>query len=135
MRERKEDIELLTAAFIREFAKENSKPVEGIDQKARAALYGHDWPGNVRELRNTIESAVVMAKGNIITVEDLPPSITNESESQTVRIAIGSRLSDAEREIIRSTLAAQNGNKTRTAEMLGIGRKTLHRKIAEYGLE
>jgi putative PEP-CTERM system response regulator len=134
LRERKEDIPLLTSAFIKEFAQENDKPVEGIDPKARSALYNYSWPGNIRELRNSIESAVVMCKGNIITPEDLPPSITRESDDDYIRISLGSTLADAEREIIRSTLAAQNGNKSRTAEVLGIGRKTLHRKVDEYGL-
>jgi putative PEP-CTERM system response regulator len=136
LRERKEDIPLLTAAFIKEFARENGKAVEGIDPRARAALHKHDWPGNIRELRNSIESAVVMAKGSVITLDDLPPSINPDGdEGDTIRIGVGVRLDEAEREIIRSTLAACNGNKTRTAEILGIGRKTLHRKITDYGLE
>jgi DNA-binding NtrC family response regulator len=135
LRERKEDIPLLVAAFIKEFATENEKPVEGIDSKARALLYNYSWPGNVRELRNSIESAVVMAKGPIITSDDLPPSITADSESNYVRIQLGASMADAEKELIRANLAANNGNKSRTAEVLGIGRKTLHRKLAEYGME
>jgi DNA-binding NtrC family response regulator len=135
LRERKEDIPLLAAAFIKEFASENDKPVEGIDPKARAMLYNHSWPGNVRELRNCIESAVVMTKGPIITPDDLPPSIATDTEDNYVRIQLGVTISDAEREIIRANLAANNGNKSRTAETLGIGRKTLHRKIAEYDLD
>lgn len=136
LRDRKDDIPLLSAAFIKEFSKENGKAVEGVDPRARAALHNHDWPGNIRELRNSIESAVVMAKGSIITIDDLPPSINRKgTEDDTISIQLGSRLADAEREIIRTTLSANNGNKTRTAEILGIGRKTLHRKIAEYQLE
>jgi len=135
LRDRKEDIPLLVAAFIREFAAENNKPVEGIDPKARAALYNYSWPGNIRELRNCIESAVVMCKGNIITPDDLPPSVTNDTEQNHIRIPIGSTLEEAEQEIIRNTLSLNNGNKSKTAETLGIGRKTLHRKIADYHLE
>ncbi len=135
LRERKEDIPLLVAAFIREFATENEKPVEGIDAKARALLYNYSWPGNVRELRNSIESAVVMSKGSIITPDDLPPTIAADSESNYVRIQLGATIADAERELIRANLAANNGNKSRTAEVLGIGRKTLHRKLAEYEME
>jgi len=135
LRERKEDIPLLAAAFVKEFAQENEKQVEGIDPKARALLYNYSWPGNVRELRNCIESAVVMSKGTVITPDDLPPSIVTDSESNHVRIQLGIPMEDAEKEIIRANLAAQNGNKSRTAEVLGIGRKTLHRKIAEYHLE
>ncbi|MFW5688104.1 MAG: sigma-54-dependent transcriptional regulator [Spirochaetota bacterium] len=135
LRERKEDIPLLVSAFIKEFAEENGKPVEGIDPKARALLYNYSWPGNVRELRNSIESAVVMAKGTAITPDDLPPSITSDSESNYVRIQLGASMEEAERELIRANLAANNGNKSRTAEVLGIGRKTLHRKLSEYGME
>lgn len=135
LRERKEDIPLLASAFVREFAEENGKPVEGIDPRARAALYSFPWPGNVRELRNCLESAVVMSKGQILTVDDLPPGIHQADRNSTIRVEIGSTLAQAEREVIRGTLHNQNGNKSRTAEILGIGRKTLHRKIKEYNLE
>lgn len=135
LRERKEDIPLLAATFVKEFAEENEKQVDGIDPKTRSLLYNYSWPGNVRELRNCLESAVVMSKGNVITSDDLPPSIVTDSESNHVRIPLGATMEDAEREIIRANLAAQNGNKSRTAEILGIGRKTLHRKLAEYQLE
>jgi len=134
LRDRKEDIPLLAAAFVKEFAQENEKQVDGIDPKARALLYNYSWPGNVRELRNCMESAVVMSKGNVITSDDLPPSIVTDLESNHVRIQLGATMEQAEKEIIRANLAAQNGNKSRTAEVLGIGRKTLHRKIAEYQL-
>ena len=72
LRERKEDIPLLAAAFVKEFAQENEKQVDGIDSKARSLLYNYSWPGNVRELRNCLESAVVMSKGNVIISDDLP---------------------------------------------------------------
>ena len=135
LRERKEDIPLLVAAFIKEFAAENGKPVEGIDPKARAAVFNYSWPGNVRELRNCIESAVVMCKGEIITADDLPPTVNADTDANYIKVSMGVTLAEAEQEIIRSTLNANNGNKSRTAEMLGIGRKTLHRKISDYHLE
>ncbi len=135
LRERKDDIPLLVAAFIREFAKENNKPVEAIDPKARAALYAYSWPGNIRELRNCIESSVVMCKGTIIQLDDLPPSITESDDSDVIRVEVGTTLSKAEREVIRRTLMHHKGNKSKSAEVLGIGRKTLHRKIKEYNLE
>ena len=134
LRERKEDIPLLMVAFVKEFSEENGKSIEAIEPKARMILYNYSWPGNIRELRNCIESAVVMSKSNIITVDDLPPHINTESDQEFVRISTGSTLADIEREVIRATLARQNGNKTRAAEVLGIGRKTLHRKLQEYGL-
>ncbi|MBN2553875.1 MAG: sigma-54-dependent Fis family transcriptional regulator [Spirochaetales bacterium] len=134
LRERKEDIPLLMAAFVREFSRENGKNIEAIEPKARMVLYNYSWPGNVRELRNCIESAVVMSKSNIITVDDLPPHVRSDSDQEFLRISTGSTLADIEREVIRATLTQAGGNKTRAAETLGIGRKTLHRKIQEYGL-
>lgn len=134
LRERKEDIPLLATAFLKEFAEENGKDIEGIDPKARLVLYAYSWPGNIRELRNCIESAVVMAKSNIITLDDLPPTINSSSDGDCIKITMGTSLSEAEKEIIRCTLNHEKGNKSRTAEILGIGRKTLHRKLQEYGL-
>jgi DNA-binding NtrC family response regulator len=135
LRERKEDIPLLISAFIKELARENDRIVEGIDSKAAMTLYNYSWPGNVRELRNCIESAVVMSKSNIIGVEDLPPYIQSSSDGNYVKISLGTTLSEAEKEIITFTLNQYKGNKSKSASVLGIGRKTLHRKINEYGLE
>ncbi len=135
LRERKDDIPLLAGAFLREFCDENGKSLEGFDTKVRAAFFAYGWPGNVRELRNCVESAVVMARGSLVTLEDLPPGIRDAQEDDTVRIPSGSSLADAEKILIRETLAAQGGNKSRTAEILGIGRKTLYQKLQEYGLD
>jgi len=135
LRERKEDIPLLVAAFLKEFAKENGKQIEGIDPKARAALYNYSWPGNVRELRNCIESAVVLCKGQFITLDDLPPFLRTGADENYVKISLGTTLSEAEKEIIQANLSYFRGNKSKTAEVLGIGRKTLHRKLKEYGIE
>lgn len=135
LRERKDDLPLMISAFVKEFAEENGKVIESIDPKARQALYAYDWPGNVRQLRNCIESAVVMTTGTVITLDELPPSIREMDEVPAITIPVGATMADAEREIIMQTLAAQNGNKSKTAEILGIGRKTLHRKLDEYGDE
>ncbi|ADK80836.1 sigma-54-dependent transcriptional regulator [Sediminispirochaeta smaragdinae] len=135
LRERTEDIPLLASAFLKEFSEENGKQIEGIDPKARLTLYNYRWPGNIRELRNCIESSVVMCKGQVITTDDLPPSVTQGAEDSLIRIPVGIAMEEAEKEIIRATLNHEKGNKTRCAEVLGIGRKTLHRKIKEYGLE
>jgi len=134
LRERKEDIPLLVAAFLKEFSQENGKQIDGIDAKARLALYNYSWPGNVRQLRNSIESAVVLCKALTITLDDLPPNIRGDSGTDSLRLPVGASLAEVEKEVIRSTLAREGGNKSRTAEILGIGRKTLHRKIEEYGL-
>ncbi len=134
LRERKDDIPLLVAGFITELSKENNKNIEGIEPKARTALYNYRWPGNVRELRNTIESAVVLAKSSFITLDDLPPSLRKEDETAFIKLDLGTSMADAEKEIIRQTLNYTKNNKSRAAEVLGIGRKTLHRKLDEYGL-
>jgi DNA-binding NtrC family response regulator len=135
LRERKDDIPLLITAFLREFARENGKAVEGIDDKARSCLYAYDWPGNIRELRNCMESAVVMAKGPVIGPGDLPPSIRAKNDEGWIRIPLGTRLEEAEQLVIRDTLSAQGGNKSKAAEVLDISRKTLHRKLADWGEE
>ncbi len=135
LKERNEDIPLLVAAFIKSFSRENGKNIEGIETKARLALYNYSWPGNVRELRNCIESAVVMCKGTILSLEDLPPHIGQTSGGQSLNLLPGISLAEGEKEIIRSTLNFNNGNKSKTAEILRIGRKTLHRKIQEYKLD
>ncbi|MDR0383529.1 MAG: sigma-54 dependent transcriptional regulator [Spirochaetaceae bacterium] len=132
LRERKDDIPLLISSFLKKFSEENNKPVEGIDEKARSCLFNYDWPGNVRELRNCVESAVVMCKGPLIGEDDLPPTIRSVSDDGWIRIPFGTALDKAEEIIIRETLAAQKGNKSETAKVLNIGRKTLHRKLAVY---
>jgi DNA-binding NtrC family response regulator len=135
LRERRDDIPLLAMSFLREFAEENGKKIAGFDPKARQALYAYPWPGNVRELRNTVESAVVMSGGELVGLDDLPPNVRSSGDERDVRVPVGSTLEQAEKILIRETLVAQGGNKSRTAEILGIGRKTLYQKIEEYGLE
>jgi DNA-binding NtrC family response regulator len=133
LRERKDDIPLLAASFLKEFAAENGKTVEGFHEKARSRLYAYDWPGNIRELRNCVESAVVMCQGSVIMEEDLPPALGAASEEGWIRIRLGTSLEEAEKIIIRDTLSFHEGKKSKTAETLAIGRKTLHRKLAEWG--
>jgi DNA-binding NtrC family response regulator len=135
LRERKDDLPLLITSFLREFAGENGKTVEGIDDRARSCLYSYDWPGNVRELRNCMESAVVMTKGPVITEADLPPTLRTQNDAGWIRIPLGSTMEDSEKIIIRDTLSAHKGNKSKTAEVLAIGRKTLHRKLNSWGMD
>lgn len=134
LRERRDDIPLLLNSFLKEYAEENEKEIVGIDNKARAALYKYDWPGNIRQLRNCVESAVVMCSGKEITLSDLPPTISEATSDETITMPLGTSLAEAEKAIIIQTLAANKGNKSKTAEILCIGRKTLHRKLDEYGI-
>lgn len=135
LRERKEDIPLLSAAFLREFNEENGKTIQGISQKAGALLYNYPWPGNIRELRNCIESAVVLSRTDVIEVEDLPLAIRSGSDDDNLVIPLGVSMAEAQKQIIEATLNFYKGNKTRTAEALDIGRKTLHRKLQEYSID
>jgi len=134
LRERKDDIPLLAAAFLKEFARENEKKIEGIHEKVRSRLYAYDWPGNIRELRNCIESAVVMCQASVITAGDLPPVFRNAEDDGWISIRLGTSMAECEKAIIRDTLSHCKGNKSKTAETLEIGRKTLIRKLADYNL-
>lgn len=135
LRERKEDIPLLMSSFLEEFNREDNRTIEGFSPAARKAMYAYSWPGNIRQLRNTIESAVVTCRGKVIDTGDLPEQIVAENRAGEVSIRLGVTLSEAERTVIMSTLDFCEGNKTKASEMLGIGRKTLHRKLEEYNVE
>lgn len=133
LRERKEDIPLLLNSFLNEFNNENSKNIEGFTPQARKLLCSYSWPGNIRQLRNSIESAVVLSRGKLIDVEDLPEQVVNHENESELSIKVGLSLDEAEKLFIMSTLDYCGGNKTKASEMLKIGRKTLHRKLEEYG--
>ncbi len=133
LRERKDDIPLMISAFLDEFASANGKTITGIDNRARSVLYNYDWPGNIRQLRNCMESAVVMCAGNKITLDDLPPTISQNSVEDAIIVPAGIPMAEAEKIIILKNLALNRGNKTKTADILGIGRKTLHRKLDDWG--
>ncbi len=137
LRERKDDIPLLMAGFLDEFNKENDKTIKGLSNKAKAAMFRYAWPGNIRELRNCMESAVVMCSADEISEQDLPPSVSASAGAgggeNSVSVPLGVTLDEADRLVIEANLADNKGNKSKTAEILGIGRKTLQRKLAEWG--
>ena len=135
LRERMDDIPLLMHAFLREFNIENKKDIKGFDKASKSAMIKYSWPGNIRELKNAVESAVVMCTGDEIKLEDLPRALRAQSEEKTISIPIGITMDEAEKIIIQENLAANKGNKSRTADILGIGRKTLHRKLEELNIE
>jgi DNA-binding NtrC family response regulator len=135
LRERQGDIPLLVQAFLKEFCEVNAKPLLKISQKALDGLVRYLWPGNVRQLRNVIEGMVVLSTGHELTPRNLPEEILSASKQPTVQIKIGATLEDMEREMIRATLTQTGGNRAATARLLGVGRKTLYRKLEEYGLE
>jgi DNA-binding NtrC family response regulator len=132
LKERKSDVPLLVNAFINEFAKINNRGKMSITSKAMSLMEGYVWPGNVRELRNVIEGAVVMCRSDEITEELLPDYIRDNQDSGKIVLETGITLAEAEKRIIFATLAMTKGNKSKAAEILQIGRKTLHRKLDEY---
>jgi two-component system response regulator HydG len=139
LRERQEDIPLLAKHFLDRYSDKNGKHVKGFTPLAMDMLLKYGWPGNVRELENTVERAVILVPGEYITERELPPSVA-QSYSPTQEAALpqaaSSRrqsLEELERAAILATLEATEGNKSEAARRLGITRKTLHKKLREYG--
>lgn len=130
LRDRKDDIPLLIDAFLKEFSAENGREIK-IDSKAKSALLKFDWPGNIRQLRHCIEGASVMCSDGEIRLEDLGGDIGGAIADESISVPLGITLDEAERIIIEQNLAANKGNKSKTAEILGIERKTLSRKLGE----
>ena len=132
LRERKEDIFLLATSFLKQFCSENNKKIEGFSNEASSAISAYDWPGNIRELRNCVESAVVMCRSDQIELSDLPPAVSRAKGGNSIEIELGTTMDEAEKKIILSTVAFCKGNKSRAADVLGLGRKTIIRKMQEY---
>lgn len=138
LRERRSEIPQLVARFAAEFARENNRPVTGISPDALRALLDYPWPGNIRELRNCIESMVVLAQGPLLEVRDLPENI-RDPKPEPARIADPDRpppekplkIEENERILIEEALRKCNGNRTAAAKLLGISRRTLHRRLAK----
>lgn len=131
LQERTEDILLLAGHFIKMFAaKMNQKPL-GMDDSFKKALANHPWKGNIRELKNVIERAVILAAGPDLTLDCLPYDFQYTESGNQLDLM---KLAEIEKMHIRKVLAHTKGNKTKTAELLGIGLATLYRKIEEYGL-
>lgn len=140
LRERAEDIPELIQYFIQDAAQEIGSSVNAISDAALSILTAYAWPGNIRQLRNCLRSMVVMCDGPTLDVRDIPPEI-----SQRPRLAgttapsppsslAGLSLTDLEKQAIADTLAKTEGNREKAAKILGIGERTLYRKIKEYEL-
>ena len=144
--ERAQDIPLLIEHFTRHFARRHHKQIKSMSPAARMKLMTYSWPGNVRELRNTIESMVVVDFDGVLDVDDLPLEFAGRGDqtageagaamAPTAGLAtlVGKRLEEIEKLCIAETLKFTGGNREQAAEMLGIGERTLYRKIKEYGL-
>lgn len=147
LRNRKEDIVLLVEAFLKEFTDENNKPEMDLTQEAMQLLLDYDWPGNVRELRTAIEHGVVMSNGSKIGVRHLPPFLSDNSHSGFRSSNFSSEpdpvsvlnnedlnLARVEERMIRLALERTKDNRTEAAQLLGISRRTMQRKLKEMGL-
>ncbi len=133
LRERIEDVPLLTEHFIRDLSQQDSKRITGVDHDCLQALKSYAWPGNVRQLRNVIERALIVSRGPLITIADLPPELrTVARQDLNFQVRVGSSLDQVERELIYKTIEFASGNKTRAAEMLGVSLKTLYNRLERY---
>lgn len=134
LRERRDDILLLAHHFLRKYQQETAKTIKGISESALALFLEYSWPGNVRELENAIERAVILACGDQITLDDLPPTLTgSRGDYSTSEKALERLLSleELERQYITRILEQTGGNKYKAAQILGIDRKTLYRKLTQ----
>ena len=138
LRERKEDIPLLVDHFLKTFSTSHEKAIRGYTPTVRRVLTNFPWPGNVRELRNVIESMVVVDTDGMLDVDDLPDEMAGSISPLADDIArdglIGKSMLDIERHFIAETLRASGGNREEAAKTLGIGERTLYRKIKEFNL-
>lgn len=146
LRERRGDIPLLIDHFLKEMSSRHGKNVEGISRGARQALMAYDWPGNIRQLRNTVERMLVVDMDGVLDVQDLPeemaPLGNDRDEPAGTGIPrsgadtlIGRPMVEIEKYYIQRTLELTGGKREEAASMLGIGERTLYRKIKEFGLQ
>ena len=143
LRDRAGDIPLLIEHFVRQFARRHSKTIKGMSLPARVKLGSYAWPGNVRQLRNVIESMVVVDCDEILDVDDLPLELEPDSPATPIAqgdapvgiaALVGRPLEEVEKIFIAETLKLTGGNREQAADLLGIGERTLYRKIKEYHL-
>ena len=137
LRERREDIPMLIQFALGRYAADMDCPRPAITDPAVMRLVGYDWPGNVRELLNVVQRMAVMAENSTIDISHVPDEIkaTESEETHEVGSLAGIGLDRLEKEAIRQTLALTGGNREQTAKMLGIGERTLYRKLKEYGIK
>jgi DNA-binding NtrC family response regulator len=133
LRDRKEDIPLIIQHFITKFNKNLKKNVSGISAEALRLLLNYAWPGNVRELENIIERAITLTQGEVISLEDLPTPMAHGEDKDSTGKALREKytVDQLEKEYIKKVLIEAGGNKSKAAQILGLDRKTLYRKLQE----
>jgi two-component system, NtrC family, response regulator HydG len=134
LRERREDIRLLAEHFLRVYAAKNARRPDGFTDEALRHLEGYSWAGNVRELENVVERGVVLARGALIDLPDLPEEIAGATPlpEGVMSVRIGTPLAEIEKRLLEATLRATKGNKTLTAKLLGIDVRTVARKLERW---
>ncbi|MDQ1271471.1 MAG: hypothetical protein QG591_101 [Planctomycetota bacterium] len=133
LRERREDIPLLSNFFVIKYAKKYKKELKGFTPEAMEALCAYHWQGNVRELENVIERSIVLCKKSVVAVDHLPKNIVpNKEDRSTIKIHLGTSLKEAEKEIIQKTLFMTNGSKKEAAKILGISSRKIEYKVKEW---
>ncbi|MDA8407105.1 MAG: sigma-54 dependent transcriptional regulator [Deltaproteobacteria bacterium] len=140
LRERKEDIPLLTEHFLKIYNEKNGRHLKGFHPRALDAMMRYSWPGNIRELENVVERAVILTRDEYVSLPEVPESIARAVEDpvqgiNTDGIRPGATIREVEKELILVTLAHNDGNRTRSAAELGITRRTLQNKLKEYGID
>jgi two-component system response regulator HydG len=133
LRERREDLPLLVAHFLKELAAKYGRPVPTVGEPVRKALHAHGWPGNVRELRNVLESMMVLDGDGTLGADDLPDELSGVMPPPAGADALlGRPLAEVERYYTERALAAADGNREEAARVLGMGERTLYRKLVEW---
>ncbi|MDF7798458.1 sigma-54 dependent transcriptional regulator [Pontiellaceae bacterium B1224] len=136
LRERQDDILLLLNHYLAVFNEENAKQIEGFTPEAYDMLSNYGWPGNIRELRNLVERMVVLAHGKMLDVTDIPTQVREQaSGGDGVKIDAELTVDEMEKRMVIQALEKTGGNRTKAAEKLGISRRTLHRKLNQYGIQ
>ena len=132
LRQRAEDIPLLAGHFLRVHAAKNHREIDGFTEAALGRLRAYPWPGNVRELEHAVERAVILTRGKLLDLADLPPAVSQvEPAARVVPIPLGMPLSEVEQRLIEETLRLTKGNKELAAKFLGIASRTIYRKLKE----
>jgi len=133
LRERKDDIPILSNFFVIKYTKKYKKEIKGFAPEAMEALCAYHWPGNVRELENVVERAIVLCKKNTISVEHLPRNVVPDKDDMSViKIPVGISLKEAEKEIIQKTLQMTHGSKKEASKILGISNRKIEYKVKEW---
>jgi two-component system response regulator HydG len=133
LRNRKKDIPALVESYVNKFANLHGKPITAVTDEVMEMIKSYNWPGNVRELVNCIESCVVMTRSDTIDLESIPEYLTYQAIDSGTDME-GGTLQKMERKLLGDTLKETGGDKTKAAKQLGIGLRTLYRKVEKYGL-